>query len=116
MFADCKLSNWSLRVNDTHMNQKYLNYQRRDVYKHAKYLLIISGLILGVLTGIIIANIGDDGRLPTLFFYFFLLAVPAAFLTLAMLLAKKKIVFVDCFGTVYMSGFAIAALGLTLTD
>ena len=98
------------------MNQKYLNYQRRDVYKHAKYLLIVSGIILGILTGVIIRNIGVDGKIPTLFFYFSLLAGPSAFLTLAMMIARKKHVFIDCFGTVYMSGYAITVLGLTVTN
>ena len=67
------------------------------------------------MTGFIIRNIGVDGQLPTLFFYFVLLAGPAAFLTLAMLIAKRRHIFIDCFGTVYLSGYAIVLLGLTIT-
>ena len=68
------------------------------------------------MSGIIIRNIGVDGQLPTLFFYFSLLAGPTAFLALAMYIAKRRHVFIDYFGTVYLSGFAIVLLGLTLTD
>ena len=79
-------------------------------------MLIVSGVILGILTAIIIRNIGVDGKLPSLFFQFFLLFVPTACLALNMFIAKRKIIYADCFGTVYMSGCAIVLLGLVITD
>ena len=98
------------------MNEKYLNYQRKEVNSQAKYLLIAQSVILGLLVLMIIKNFFTDNHQPKVIFFALLNALPMSLVGLMKIIACKKLLFVDLFGLAYLFGYLLTLLILRITD
>lgn len=110
------LSPYTLRINNTAMDNEYTSYQRANVLQRTKYLVILY-MIFTIFMGIIAVSYwDDDSKKSGAMFNFVIQAIPLFCLFVMYKFAAKYEVCVDFLGPVFSLSFALTIVFLNYTD